>query len=189
MCIIEISPRIETRRLGLRAPVLEDASRIADICSSVEVARMTARMPHPYSLSDAEGWISRAHGQNPDRERNFVIDHEDDGVIGMISLFPSLAGPAGHGPSVGPGVGSELGYCIGSSWSGRGFATEAVQGLLDWTRTVWKRRAIAAGHFDDNPASGRVLEKAGFLYTGERRALFSLARDDMAASRMMVWLA
>lgn len=189
MCIIEVSPRIETRRLTLRAPAVADASRIVDICGDLTVARMTARMPHPYSLSDAEKWIAAAQGQDPRRERNFVIDHEDDGVLGMISLFPSLSGPAGHGAAVGPSISSELGYCIGRPWSGRGFATEAVQGLLDWTRGGWKRRAVAAGHFDDNPASGRVLEKAGFLYTGERRAMFSVARDRSASSRMMVWLA
>lgn len=189
MCIIEVSPRIETRRLTLRAPVLEDAARVAHICGDLAVARMTARMPHPYALSDADGWIAAAQGQDPRRERNFVIDHEDDGVLGMISLFPSPEGPAGHGPAMGPSIGSELGYCIGRPWSGRGFATEAVQGMLDWARADWKRRAVAAGHFEDNPASGRVLEKAGFLYTGERRPMFSVARGEPAASRMMVWLA
>jgi RimJ/RimL family protein N-acetyltransferase len=46
-----------------------------------------------------------------------------------------------------------------------------------------------AGHFSDNPASGRVLEKAGFLYTGEVRKGFSRARGAEAATRRMVWLA
>ena len=46
-----------------------------------------------------------------------------------------------------------------------------------------------AGHFTDNPASGRVLEKAGFLYTGEVRNDFSRARAAETATRRMVWLA
>jgi len=50
-------------------------------------------------------------------------------------------------------------------------------------------RAVIAGHFADNAASGRVLEKCGFLYTGEVRQRFSLARGEEAATRMMVWLA
>ena len=189
MCLIETSPEIETRRLMLRAPETVDAPRIAELCNDVQVARMTARMPHPYALGDAETWIGKAQGQDPSIERNFVIDHEDAGVIGMISLFPQPEGAAGHGPAVGPRLGTELGYCIGSDWQGRGFATEAVQGVLSWARREWRRRAVVAGHFADNPASGRVLEKAGFLYTGERRPMFSVARDDWAASRMMVWLA
>lgn len=189
MCLIDDSPEIETRRLMLRAPTAMDAARIAEVCSDLDVARMTARMPHPYALSDAEGWIGRAQGQDPKVERNFVIDHEDSGVVGMTSLFPQLEGAAGHGPAVGPSLGTELGYCVGKAWHGRGLATEAVQGLLSWARREWRRKLVVAGHFADNPASGRVLEKAGFLYTGERRPMFSVARDDWAASRMMVWLA
>ena len=46
-----------------------------------------------------------------------------------------------------------------------------------------------AGHFTDNPASGRVLEKAGFLYTGAVRSGFSKARGGDARTRRMVWLA
>lgn len=189
MCLIEDSPEIETRRLTLRAPVLMDAPRVAEICADLEVARMTARMPHPYALSDAQAWIARALGQDPARERNFVMDHEEAGVVGMISLFPQAEGPQGHGPAVGPSLRTELGYCVGRAWHGRGLATEAVQGLLAWAGRDWRRKVVVAGHFADNPASGRVLEKAGFLYTGERRPMFSLARDGWAASRMMVWLA
>jgi len=46
-----------------------------------------------------------------------------------------------------------------------------------------------SGHFADNPASGRVLEKAGFLYTGEVQSRRSTARGAAAPTRMMVWLA
>lgn len=189
MCLIETSPEIETRRLMLRAPDLMDAPRIADLCADLEVARMTLRMPHPYALSDAEAWVGRAQGQDPSKERNFVIDHEDFGVIGMISLFPQPGRPLGRGALASPSLGSEIGYCIGQAWKGRGIATEAVQGILSWARRDWRRRVVAGAHFTDNPASGRVLEKAGFLYTGERVPMFSVARAAATEARMMVWLA
>ncbi len=48
---------------------------------------------------------------------------------------------------------------------------------------------LTAGHFDDNPASGAVLAKAGFLYTGVRAPLFSRARGEKALARRMVRLA
>ncbi|MCG2661883.1 MAG: N-acetyltransferase, partial [Brevundimonas sp.] len=51
------------------------------------------------------------------------------------------------------------------------------------------RRALVAGHFADNPASGRVLEKSGFLYTGETRRAWSRARRAEIETRMMGWLA
>jgi RimJ/RimL family protein N-acetyltransferase len=47
----------------------------------------------------------------------------------------------------------------------------------------------ASGHFVDNPASGRVLEKAGFLYTGVVEPQFSLGRDCNVETRLMIWLA
>jgi RimJ/RimL family protein N-acetyltransferase len=61
--------------------------------------------------------------------------------------------------------------------------------VLSWAREVWGRRAVVSGHFADNPASGRVLEKAGFLYTGEVQPRHSTARGEVAPTRMMVWLA
>ena len=76
----------------------------------------------------------------------------------------------------------------GGYW-GRGYATEALQGALSWARSRWRKRALVAGHFVDNPASGRVLEKAGFLYTGEVRPGLSRARGGPVETRRMVWLA
>ena len=54
----------------------------------------------------------------------------------------------------------------------------------------WRRNVVVAGHFADNPASGQVLCKAGFLYTGdvELRPSRGPRRDDVP-TRMMVWLA
>jgi RimJ/RimL family protein N-acetyltransferase len=83
----------------------------------------------------------------------------------------------------------ETGYWIGRDYWGRGFATEALEGAMVWASRKWKRRALVAGHFADNPASGRVLEKAGFLYTGEVRKPFSRARQSPVDTRRMVWLA
>ena len=177
MCVIEISPVVETRRLVLRAPRLQDAPRLAALANDIDVARMTLRMPHPYALADAEGFINSIQGQDPRRGATFLIEHEDLGPVGVIGLFED-ADPA-----------PETGYWIGRPFWGRGFATEALDGALVWAGRHWKRRALVAGHFTDNPASGRVLEKAGFLYTGEVRQSFSRAREARTDIRRMVWLA
>ena len=177
MCVIEPSPVIETRRLMLRAPVPGDTSRLAALANDPDVARMTLRMPHPYSLEDADAFVTQVAGQHPARARTFLIAHEDHGPVGVIGLFED-ADPA-----------PEVGYWIGRPYWGRGYATEALEGALVWAAKRWKRRALMAGHFADNPASGRVLEKAGFLYTGEVRKGFSRARDADTETRRMVWLA
>jgi RimJ/RimL family protein N-acetyltransferase len=178
MCVIENTPRIETRRLVLRAPEQRDAPRIAEFCGDFEVARMTALMPHPYALDDAESFISRLDGGDPDRDKVFLVEHETWGPVGMIGFHLRHDDPY-----------PEMGYWIGRPYWGRGIATEAAQAALDWAARSWRRRAVGAGHFVDNPASGRVLEKAGFLYTGRTPLRGCVARGGDVECREMVWLA
>jgi RimJ/RimL family protein N-acetyltransferase len=177
MCVIEPTPVLETRRLVLRAPGARDIPRLAAFANDPLISRMTLRMPHPYSVADAEAFVLQVAAQDPVRARTFLIEHEDQGPVGVIGLFED-ADPA-----------PEVGYWIARPFWGRGFATEALQGATAWASKAWKRRALMAGHFSDNPASGRVLEKAGFLYTGEVRRGFSRARGAQAETRRMVWLA
>lgn len=177
MCVIDHHPRLETRRLVLRAPEVADIETIAGLAGAWDIARMTTRMPYPYAVSDAQAFVAAVHGQDPRRANTFLIAHEREGPVGMVGLFHD----GGRTP--------ELGYWIGKPFWGRGFATEAVEAALDWTARRWRKRAVTAGHFADNPASGRVLEKAGFLYTGEVVRKPSRARGEAVATRMMVWLA
>lgn len=177
MCVIEDSPKIETRRLVLRAPEERDADRVAQLASEWDIARMSTRMPHPYALDDAKQFIAKVAGQDPRRDNTFLIEEEGQGPVGMLGFF--------HDGQPLP----EVGYWIGKPFWGRGFATEALEGAMTWAKGKWKKRAVVAGHFADNPASGRVLSKAGFLYTGEVKPKPSLARGEPASTRMMVWLA
>lgn len=177
MCVIETSPVVETRRLLLRAPGPQDIPAIARLANDPNIARMTCRMPHPFGQGDAEDFVVQVAAQDPARAATFLIEHEDQGPVGVIGMFEDAD------------VAPETGYWIGRPFWGRGFATEALEGALVWAGKRWKRRALMAGHFADNPASGRVLEKAGFLYTGETRKRFSKARGEPVDTRMMVWLA
>ncbi len=177
MCVIDISPTIETRRLTLRAPGMADAPRLARLLNDYDIAKMTSRVPHPYGLSDAEDFVALCQGADPRAGRNFLLDLEDEGVVGGLGFFTPPDGRL------------EVGYWIGREWQGRGLATEALSGALIWAARDWRRRYVVAGHFADNPASGQVLVKAGFLYTGEVKSLPSRARGEPADTRMMVWLA
>ena len=182
MCAIIQEPRLRTQRLVLRPPRGEDAVWIADRINDYDIARMTTRVPHPYGLADAEDFLASAGSE---RDRLFLIEHPGFGAIGMVGLHD---GPTRWSPT-GAALSPEAGYWLGRTFWGRGFATEALAAVLDWAAKGWGRRVVAAGHFADNPASGRVLEKAGFLYTGEVQPRFSLSRGEAAPTRMMVWLA
>jgi RimJ/RimL family protein N-acetyltransferase len=53
-------PVLLTERLVLRRPHLEDRDALADLADNLRVASMVSRMPHPYTVNDAEAFIRRA---------------------------------------------------------------------------------------------------------------------------------
>ena len=163
---------LETPRLRLRRPSAADAARLAHLINDPDVARMTTRIPHPYSLQDAHDFLSKC----PDSL--FAIDHREAGVIGMVGFRDvTLLGP-------------EIGYWIGKPYWGRGLATEAATAAVTWAWRDWGKRSVVSGHFADNPASGAVLSKTGFLYTGEVVKQRSLARGGQVVDcRRMICLA
>lgn len=170
------SPVVETPRLRLRPPCAADARRLAELANDFDIARMTGSMPHPYGLDDAHAFLERVGTDDPASHAEFAIELDGD-LIGMLGFHPMESACC------------ELGYWLGRAYWGRGYATEAVDGALAWASRDWRRRYVMARHFSDNPASGEVLCKAGFLYTGEVTLTHSRARGQAAASRTLVWLA
>ena len=170
--------RLATERLTLRPLRLADAAPMTTLLNDFDIARMVSRVPYPYALDDARAYLAHLQNADPTRERVFALESGPNGLIGVIGLDPSLDGDV-----------TELGYWLGRPFWGHGYMTEAVSAVLKWARGEWGRRYLVAGHFADNPRSGRVLTKAGFLYTGDVRQRHSLARGEPVSSRLMVWLA
>ncbi|WP_291845195.1 GNAT family N-acetyltransferase [Maricaulis sp.] len=160
-----MGPRIETERLVMRLPVLEDAASIATYLGDFDVAKNTARVPHPYPELAAEIWVltTRASWQpGGNLSLTVVMDGE---VIGGGGVFKRK-----------PDADWEIGYWIGKPWWGQGLATELGHGLVDFARDSLGTRRLIAGYYKDNPASGRVLEKLGFVHQGDGVRAFSMAR-------------
>ncbi len=170
-------PEVSTPRLNLRAPSLADAPVLGRLADDAGVARMTTGIPHPYPPDAAEGFLDRIGRADPGRQRLFAVEAPDDGFVGLLGFHPNAEGAP------------ELGYWLGRPFWGRGYMTEAVRAAMVWAGGAWGKRFVMSGHFADNPASGRVLIKAGFLYTGDVTPRFSVARGETAPTRMMVWLA
>jgi RimJ/RimL family protein N-acetyltransferase len=170
-------PILSSARLRMRAPEATDASRLAELAADYDIACMTTRMPHPYGLEDAIGFIDRSAEEDPRTDVTFVLEDAVDGPIGALGFFTD----GGPGP--------EIGYWIGRPYWGRGYATEAVQTALAWADGDWGKRLTLARHFTDNPASARVLEKAGYLPTGVSETRWSVARGAAAPTRRLIRLA
>jgi RimJ/RimL family protein N-acetyltransferase len=161
----------ETKRLKLRRLRMVDAPRVARFCDDPQVGRNLAMTPLPYLPVAAEGWIMTLAARAPlGRDFVYAADLAGEGLIGVIGA---------HGRA---GEGFEIGYWFGRPFWGRGFATEALKALVGEASELG---LLKSGHFADNPASGRVLEKGGFAYTGETEATFSLARGARVPCKRM----
>ena len=84
-----------------------------------------------------------------------IVLRADGSLLGNITLRINQADE--HG---------ELGYWIGKPYWNMGYATEATQAVIRYGFEVLGLQRIFAGHFTRNPASGRVMQKAGMTYEG-----------------------
>lgn len=160
-----------TERLLLRPGWAEDAPQLARTIADEQIVRNLATAPWPYALQDAEAFL--ASPRDPAMP-SFLIFERTDGE-------PVLVGACGMGRR--PSGAVELGYWIARPHWNKGFATEAGRALIDIARTL-KLPRLEASHFVDNPASGRVLEKLGFVATGLTAPRRSCARAEEAMTRI-----
>lgn len=130
-----------------------------------------------------------------ERQPSWAADFpaEGDGVIcGVIAERPEWLSPFGHRliieqdthevvGSLGlfwpPSEGCvEIGYGVVPSRQGRGYATEAAAALTDFALTSPDVHTVHADIEHANPASARVLEKAGFERYDRTDELFRYRR-------------
>jgi RimJ/RimL family protein N-acetyltransferase len=167
-------PALETERLVLRAPRLADAEALATLINDRRIAENTATVPHPYTLADAEKFITSA--TEAADTASFLITARDGTLLGGCGVG-SLRGDGSlrGGPP-------EIGYWIGVPFWGNGFATEAARAVIDHAFVALGHDAIRGGARVSNPASRRVMEKCGFQWTGVEliriRAISSAAPID-----------
>jgi len=160
-----------TRRLTLRPGWPEDAPAVARAIGHEEVVRMLAQAPWPYALADAQTFLSRP--RSPKEAFFLILSHEDG--------YPRPIGGIGLAPDE---DGHELGYWLAPEAWGRGYATEAGRAVVGIARHALGLKRLHSGHFTDNPASGRVLQKLGFRPTGGVKGRYSVARGAIVPCRL-----
>lgn len=165
---------LKSERLILRTPVLEDADNIVLGISDWKIASMLATAPFPYTLNDAIEWIENKVIGSTEIEHVFAItlaDNPDAGLVGLMGV---------HGNEQEKGL-AEVGYWLAEPYWGKGYASEALRILIDFAFETFGFVTLVAGNFEDNPGSGRVLEKTGFEPDGVEEA-YSRARDGLTKS-------
>lgn len=161
---------IETPRLLLRRLLPGDAPMMyANWASDPEVTRWLRWEPHKTPAETQEllsAWALLY--PNKDYYQWAMVEKASGQVFGSISLVDSLLGEpqqrtAWHGLDLSGGC-WEPGYCIGKRWWNQGYTTEALEAVVRYWFAHTDGQFLTCCHAMANPASGRVMEKAGFVY-------------------------
>ena len=156
----------------VRSHRVEDAESLARYANNRNVSRnLRDAFPFPYTLADAQQWLERAVARTP--ELNFAIASADE-VIGGIGL---TFGSDVHRRS------AEVGYWLGEPFWGRGIATAALRAVTDYAFAEHDLVRLHAGVYEWNPASSRVLEKAGYVFEGRLRK--SVTKDGETIDQLL----
>ena len=108
---------------------------------------------------------------NEDYYQWAIVEKATGQVFGSISIYNSLLGEPEQrnewpGFDLSEGI-WEPGYCIGRAWWGKGCTTEALKALVEYWFKNTDSNWLACSHAVENPASGKVMMKAGFVYDHE----------------------
>ena len=154
------TPTLVTSRLRLRPFVEADADELFALQSDAEVLRYWDSPPWT-ERSQADRFITRSHAMAEEGSgARVVIERaEDAAFLGWCTL--NSWNPDFRSAS--------LGYCLGKTAWGHGYATEAAGALLGWAFDTLDLNRVQAEVDTRNPASGRVLEKLGFRLEGTLR--------------------
>ena len=174
-------PVLETDDLILRRPARKDAKDIFRYASDEEVARYVLWEPHR-CLAETRAFVRdlRFRVRSGYPSSWVVVLRETDTVIGTIGfVWYSTDNNA-----------AELGYSFSREYWNHGYATQALQAVIDSVFSSLPLNRLEAQHDVRNPASGRVMQKCGLTQEGILRgrimnkgeyidtALYSILRSD-----------
>lgn len=150
--------KLELKTCVIRPWQMGDEESLVRHANNYKVWRnVRDRFPYPYGIDDAREWIRLASEENPQVNFAIVVGGEAVGGIGLVlkdDIYRCAA---------------EIGYWLGEEFWGQGIMTEAVRALTRWGFEHFDLSRIYAGVLEWNPASMRVLEKAGYQFEGRLR--------------------
>ncbi|QUS56183.1 GNAT family N-acetyltransferase [Pseudovibrio brasiliensis] len=153
-CFAAGSPQ-DTARLVVDRARKDDVADILFLANNRRIAEKLTNMPHPFTYEDAKALVKRCEVQLPS-QATFAIRMKNTGrFIGAIGFNP-LAEDFGA---------VHLGYWVGEPFWNQGYATEAVQSVIEFAFANGVKELSASCRVS-NPASHRVLTKCGFKQDG-----------------------
>lgn len=143
-----------TSRLCLRQIRKEDAPIIVKLRSDPLDYRFF-RLPHRLTIAEHLQWYKENYLLNTNRF-DWLALHQDDpvGLFGLNRLPEDIAC-------------AEISYLLAADQRGKGYASEAIGALLQWSVREWQLKKTFAEIHRENQASIRFIERMGFDYWKE----------------------
>jgi ribosomal-protein-alanine N-acetyltransferase len=151
-------PSLSTARLRLRAPDMDDAEAFGVLLSLPEVTRYSNIPDSPTMAGRMMRSMAKLHASR--KGCAWIIADAASGVMVGAIRFNRFDRRWRVG---------EVGYECHPNFWGRGLMTEALRAVVQFGHQEFRLNRIEAWTLPDNPASDRVLEKAGFQYEGTLR--------------------
>ena len=149
---------METNRILLRPWRDDDAAALFKYASDPEVGPRAGWPPHQ-SVDESLQIIQKFF----DNDYTWAVElKETSEAIGCVGYLPASFSNLKIGEDQ-----CEVGYWIARPYWGKGICTEALQLVIDHCINEKGFTVLWGDYFLDNPASGRVMEKCGFVDTGE----------------------
>lgn len=147
-------PVLETERLRLRQTTLDDAQVIFAMLSSTTVMQY---IPSPLAttVKEAEDYIHSLDERMKNNECiNWTIVNKESGaVVGTMGFYRMKR----------QHYRTEVGYMLLPVFYGKGYASEALQRLVDFGLNDLGFHSLEAVIYPENKGSIRVVEKCGFV--------------------------
>jgi 8-oxo-dGTP diphosphatase len=151
---------IATDRLLLRPVAKVDAEPMAKILNDIRISERLSRVPFPFSIDDANQFISQTQTQFKTAEAVVlsIVDRKTNEFLGVCSIE------------------EELGIWLGYPHWGKGYGSEAMQALVHFAFSALKLPLLKASALEHNSASRNIFEGLGFKTTG-KEGRFSVATN------------
>ena len=145
---------VETERLILRNLTLNDADDVFKWCSDPQVTKYVSFTTYNNTQEVIEylKWVV-SENDNPDHFIAGVVTKSTNELIGSCTICYEKDRDIWS-----------IGYTFKREAWGHGYATEAMQGLIDYIKKFRTMRGIEGCVVSENPGSQRVLEKLGMTF-------------------------
>ena len=162
--------QIKTKRLVLKKPTKKiNKKSIVSKIGDWEVAKWLSDVPYPYTEQKAEEWLNN-------------INYDDL----LFSIFRNNSLIGGVGLSLEEDNDLDLGFWIGRDQWGKGYATEAAMGLIQYAKKEFNFKQIKACYIKGNTGSSNVLRKLGFEEIGKCEEYFLSRKKKMPCIKLLL---